>query len=359
MALPEQARDEALLTYDVVMATRNRSSAVALSLPLILTQTRACARIVVVDSSDDDGAAIGDLVTSLASRFGREIVFLTSPPGLTKQRNLGLQHTTADVVIFPDDDSLLYLDTAEKMLAVYEASESVAAVCATPAVVPPDGSLDLTSYVAETQNSTQKAARKLRQIIKETAACANPFLAVGNRLNAQQSVPDLPEHIDAAPVPYMTGFRMSFRREVITRHGFDETLRRYGWFEDIDASWGAMREGVVLMAKHANIYHHRDASNRAGGYAMGLWAILNRAYVVAKHVRANPDIFPNPEREFARLRRYCKLRIIAYRVLARDEFSKQRADGARDGLNYLPKLLAADVEQLPSAYTDLERILIE
>ena len=35
---------------------------------------------------------------------------------------------------------------------------------------------------------------------------------------------------------YMTGFRMSFRTELIRRAPFDEDLGRYALFEDVDAS---------------------------------------------------------------------------------------------------------------------------
>jgi len=88
---------------------------------------------------------------------------------------------------------------------------------------------------------------------------------------------------------------------------------------------------------------------------MGLWAILNRGYVVMKHVRANPDLFDAPAREVFRLKSYCRARAVAYRLLARDAYGRDRARGARDGLRLLGALTAAPAATLRQTYTDLER----
>lgn len=344
------------LPYDIVMATRNRPAAVALSLPLILRQTRPPARIIVVDSSDDP-APIEALAREAGAAGICPVEFLASAPGLTLQRNRGLAASGAEIVVFPDDDSLLYPDAAERMLEIYEADTGgrVAAVCAAPAARPPgDAGLDLGRHAAESTGPLRRAAAGLRQRLKEHLAAANPFLAVGGRLNARHG--DLPEglaRLGAAPVPYMTGFRMSFRRAAIAP-GFDEALQRYSWFEDIDASFTAMRSGLVVVARGARIYHHRTAAARDNGHRMGLWAILNRGYVVMKHVRANPATFPDPARERRRLSAYCRARALAYRALARGRFGRDRARGAAEGLGRLPALLAAPAERLAETYRALE-----
>lgn len=345
------------LTYDVVMATRNRPEAVALSIPLILGQSRKPTQIVIVDSSDD-----GDPIAQIAARAdgtdGIPVVYLRSEPGSSFQRNLGLARSGADVVLFPDDDSLLYRDTAEIMMAAYEADTEgrIAAICAMPVTVPPPESADaLGTFAAETVGPVGARLRALRQRAKEAAEAVNPFLTVGNALNAGPAAalgPDLRALVD--PVPYMTGFRMSFRRTVIDDVKFDETLRRYAWFEDIDASWGAMRTGAVVVARGARIYHHRVAGARAEGYRMGLWAILNRGYVVMKHVHANPDIFPDPAREARRLKLACRGRALAYRAMARGAFGRDRARGAARALGGLADLTSAPPAALVATYKRLE-----
>lgn len=344
------------LDYDIVMATRNRPDAVALSLPLIMCQTRLPARIVIVDSSENP-APIEALARRAAENLSCPVEFLRTEAGLTHQRNVGLRQCSSDVVVFPDDDSLLYPDAAEEMMAVYETDMAarIAGVCAKPVDQPPpetDG--DLGSYDAEKLTAPRSALRRLRQTIKEALGFSNPFLAVGHRLNDQHDTPEWLASRNIATVPYMTGFRMSFRRAAIIGEGFDETLRKYGWFEDIDASYTAMRHGLVVVANGARIYHHRTAAKRDGGYRMGLWAILNRGYVVMKHVRANPTVFPDPGRQARRLKRYCQARTMAYRLFARDSYGLDRARGAADGLRQLQALTDSPMAELKTVYGRLD-----
>lgn len=343
------------LSYDIVMATRNRPEAVALSVPLILAQSRLPREVFIVDSSDDDGP-IRKIAQDAADSSPVPVHYIRSDSGSSYQRNLGLRQVTGDVVIFPDDDSLLYPDAAAAMMAVYEADPDgrIAAVCARPAETPPPGVLDgLDSYAAETMTPLRRALRGGRQQVKERLGALNPFVSIGTRLNAQHGDMSWLAGIGAETVPYMTGFRMSFRRGAID--GFDEALRRYAWFEDIDASFRAMSRGLVVMAPAARIYHHRAAAHRDNGYRMGLWAILNRAYVVMKAVHGNPTVFASPRREIARLRAYCTLRGLAYRAMARDSFGKDRARGAAAGIGRLQTLTRAAPGQLTEAYSTAVR----
>ena len=358
---PHRSRPEApgqappRLGYEVVMATRNRTDAVALSLPLLVAQTRPPAQIVVVDSSDDP-APIAAIVADVAGTAPMPVVLVRAAAGLTHQRNVGLDRCAAEVVMFPDDDSLYHPDTAAEIMAVYDADTgaAVAGVAGRPVDAPPPGVLeDLGAYEAETRGALGSALRRARQAVKEALGFANPFVATGRRLSRQHVRPDWLSRQAATVVPYMTGFRMTYRRAAIAATGFDETLRKYGWFEDIDASFSVLRQGLVVTAERARIYHHRVAAARDGGYRMGVWAMLNRGYVVMKHVQANPAAFPRRGAAILRLRAYCMARAAAYRIVARDAFGRDRARGARDGLRDLPALIDSPPGALPETYRRL------
>ncbi len=324
---------ERLPPYDVVMATRNRPEAVRLSLPLVLAQRPAPRAVVVVDGSDDPAP----VAAAVAQAGGAGVRLLRAAPGLTHQRNVGLaalpDGSPEDVVLFPDDDSLLAPGTAREILALYARGAEVAAVCTREAREPPAG-VDLGP---RSPAPPRGRLRRLRQRITLRAAALNPFLAVGERLGARHPDPPWLAEAGARRVPYMTGFRMSFRRRALSGSpglapGFDEALARYAWFEDIDASYAAMRHGLVLAAERAAIFHHRFPGRRGEGFEIGLWAMLNRAYLVMKHVRAAPDAFPRPGWEAWRLRLYLLGRALAYVALTRDRWGWARARGAFAGL---------------------------
>ena len=75
-------------------------------------------------------------------------------------------------------------------------------------------------------------------------------------------VPDWLSAENAVLVPWMTGFRMSFRTEVVRAVGFDEALKRYAVFEDVDASFRVLKTHVLVGARNAEIYHHKAPSRR-------------------------------------------------------------------------------------------------
>ena len=218
---------------------------------------------------------------------------------------------------------------------------------------PPEAAGRLGRHAAEDSGPVRTALRAVRQAIKEATGFLNPFVATGRRLSRTHRRPDWLSAHDAVVVPYMTGFRMSFRRAAIAPAGFDETLRKYAWFEDIDLSYRALRGGLLVTAQGAGVYHHRTAARRDNGHRMGLWAILNRSYVVMKAVRANPSVFPHPGREILRLRLYCLARAVAYTLMARDGHGRDRARGAREGLRRQSRLLDTASTDLAAAYRRL------
>jgi glycosyltransferase involved in cell wall biosynthesis len=99
------------LDFDVVIATRNRPQALALSIPLILGQSRQPRKLIVIDSSDDH-AAVAKVVGETTAGWGGTVIVEHSGPGAAYQRNRGLVHVESEIVLFPDDDSLFHPGTS-------------------------------------------------------------------------------------------------------------------------------------------------------------------------------------------------------------------------------------------------------
>jgi glycosyltransferase involved in cell wall biosynthesis len=96
-------------TFDLVVATVGRAEELARLLDSLERQTHPAQRIVVVDQSGGaDVAALLERRTTLA------LVRLEAEPGLSRARNEGLRHVTADVVAFPDDDCAYPDDLLER-----------------------------------------------------------------------------------------------------------------------------------------------------------------------------------------------------------------------------------------------------
>lgn len=335
--------------YSTVIVTRNRPEALALSLPLMLGQSRLPQDILVVDSSDDP-LPNQTLVDRLAAQTDVPLRHMTSPAGMTVQRNIGLAQVSSEVVFFPDDDSLVLPGSLEAMMRIYDLDTQgvVGGVCSAEAKSPPDGVLSRPQVGYQMTSADRLKARISRsRYALEERLFRDPFFLAAERKYA--TLPAAPAWLtgeNAILVPWMTGFRMSFRTELIRRTGFNEYLGRYALCEDIDAGFGILRDHLLIGARNAQIYHHKAPARRANGRAMGAMHILNRAYVLACAQE-------NDARMLAMMRRFSLYKIAQYALGARGSFGRDRLAGARAAYKLMPGLFSAAPEDLTPLYLRL------
>ncbi len=337
------------MDYTTVIVTRNRPEALELSLPLILAQTYPTAAVVIVDSSDDP-VSNEACVAKARSTSDIPITYIRSAPGMTVQRNIGLAEVASPVVLFPDDDSLLYPDTMAQLMEVYirDTEGRIGGVCSAEAKAPPPGVLKQTTY-------DMTRADRLRQRIAATrfrlerALVPDPFLTAGQNRITALNYPDWIDGQRYVQVEWMTGFRMSFRTEIIRQYGFKEVLGRYALFEDNDACLNVLRTHGLVGVRTAQIYHHKAPARRSSGYTMGAIQILNRFFILANQGRASSYL----RRQLMWFSRY---KLLQYR-LARSDFGRSRLQGAKDALRCAPDLLTCPPADLASTYLTMRENL--
>jgi glycosyltransferase involved in cell wall biosynthesis len=337
-----------MLTLDVAIATRNRPQVLDLSLPLLLKQNRKPNNIFIVDSSDDPDAVPNVLKKYLATTE-IPITFIRSTAGTSVQRNVALKHVTSDIVMFPDDDSLLLPGALDAIMGIYEADvdERIGGVCGREVLEAPNAVLSVArkSYeMTRLDRMKQKVARQ--RFLLERRFCPDPLTVHGrSRCNAHGTL-DWLSGQNAVPVEFMAGFRMSFRTRLIAERGFDETLGRYSLFEDVDASFSIMKDHLVVAAWDARIFHYRSPERRDAGMILGVMQILNRAYVICKH--AEPGTYARRS-----LNKYAIFKLCIYLTETKSKFGRDRLIGAFRAYRCLPMLLKAAPEELASTYLRL------
>jgi GT2 family glycosyltransferase len=99
-----------LPTFDLVVATVDRTKELDGLLDSLERQTYLDFRVIVVDQNPDDRLAA---VTS--SHSDLSVVRLRAERGLSRARNVALKQLTADVVAFPDDDCRYGADLLERV----------------------------------------------------------------------------------------------------------------------------------------------------------------------------------------------------------------------------------------------------
>jgi len=327
-----------MTTFDVVIATRNRLDALNLSIPLMLAESRQPQKLIIVDSSDEH-ELVKELISKLTKGWSGEVVVIyESAPSSSRQRNIGMLHVISDVIIFPDDDSLIFPDTFEAMMHIYErdVDNNISAVCAAESISPPKGLLNnKESYDLTLADKVKKGIAKYRYAI-EKVFIPNPLIVHGENINAnKKNIPKWLDDENAIAVEYMTGFRMSFRSEVIKKHQFTEVFSGYCLAEDVEASFSAMNDGVLVGARNAKIYHHRYPSVRSRGYMMGYVQMVNNAYVLSKHM------FEGEKRTKRAFYVSSVYKLFLYLFAIGNKYGRDRFLGSFSGLLLLSKLLKA------------------
>lgn len=343
-----------MLTLDVAIVTRNRARVLDLSLPLLLSQNRKPKTIFIVDSSDDP-EPVAAVVEAHAAATPIPIRAIRSAAGSALQRNVALHHVTSDVVMFPDDDSLLLPGALEAIMHIYEADveERIGGVCGREVLDPPEAILAAARaryQMTRLDRVKQKIARQ--RFLLERRFCPDPLTVHGrSRCEAHGTLPWLAGH-NAVPVEFMAGFRMSFRTQLIAAHGFDETLGRYALFEDVDASFAIMKTHLIAAAWDAGIFHYRSPERRDAGRMLGVTQILNRAYVICKH--AAPGSAARRS-----LKRYARYKIGIYLSEARSPFGRERLAGAVRAYRCLPQLMRSSPAELTATYLRLREYCLK
>ena len=110
------------LTTSVIICTRNRLQDVLTFLPTLIKQTEPATELIFVDSSTEPLEAVPAFQELFNSQnFSQtHLVYLHTEPGLTFQRNRGIEQATGDIIFFFDDDVTLEKNYLETMRQTYE-----------------------------------------------------------------------------------------------------------------------------------------------------------------------------------------------------------------------------------------------
>ena len=338
------------MEFDIVIATRNRQRVLPLSIPLMLSQNRLPQCLIVVDSSDNHSEVVKilDKIVSKSS-VNIDMQIVQSNAGSSLQRNVGLKYVLSPIVMFPDDDALWFENVADPIMKIYETDvdELIGGVCSSESLIPPFGIFKdgKQPYRMELRDRLQhRIAKNLKPV--EKRFFPDPFFAENNTIRKTQKLPSwLPEAGAVLSGP-MTGFRMTFRTDLIKRYGFDEALGRYAMYEDRDASLSILNDHLIVQALKSRVFHYRVPEKRINGLSWGIMAILNRAYIICKHYL--------PES----LERKCLLRfsyyqLARYLIQAHTKYGRQRALGAWRAIARIPILLNESKHQLAATYIRL------
>jgi len=229
-------------------------------------QTARPEEIIIVDSSDvslQEFKAFQDIFNQ--DRFSSPVLkYLYTSPGLTYQRNKGIEVCTGDIVHFIDDDVILTSNYLGSMRAIFEEYPEYAGGMGTITNIPVPARLNW--------------HRALRYI----------FLLQRDYASGNFTPSGMPTHAYGTTalknVEVLGGCCMAYRSWVFKHHRFDERLTRYGFMEDCDFSRRVSYEYPLFYNPQARLEHHPSVSNRDGIIDNRAMYIKNYRYLFYKNV---------------------------------------------------------------------------
>lgn len=284
-----------MLTWSLVVPTFNRRDVLLRVLPLAFRQTVPPLQVVVVDASAD-WQVTHQAVQALAEGHpGIRLDYLqATTPSSATQRNQGVEQAIGDIVVMIDDDSFLYPDYVERLLAVYAADTKgvLAGVNGVNVPVMPDAHADAAAGLAH-KDDTQDRIRGLRDrilryrlgrwISSRILFQDMHALFLKYEGNRDPGVPPDFAHLDVSPMTFMSGHGLSVHRRVALAEPLDRSLRYYAALEDLDASYRYGRHGILLRANDARLHHFEVAGGRVKRRTATTFQLLNMLVFIKRN----------------------------------------------------------------------------
>jgi len=265
------------LSVSVVIPTYNRPLSVRGALESILAQTKLPLEVIVVGESCPTDPT-ERVVASLAEAFTGKSVHLTymrnhRQRSLTAARNVGVQNSTGDIVLFLDDDVLLHERYVEALVEVYD--------------LQPDAKGVQGFWINEQMDSSVKF-RFLNSLNKLF------FLMFyeKNRCRVLPSFSHTYPHTltQVVTCDWLSGCNQSYIRSVFSQLEFDEKLMRYSPGEDVDFSYGVHKKypNCLFITPYARLTHLVNQTARMPSTKLIYVQAIYSYYLFSKNIKQSP-----------------------------------------------------------------------
>ena len=243
MDLNKQKLKDESLTFSVIISTYNRSKELKETLSSILTQeTTLPKEVLIVDDSDDGETE--RLFEDMRKEFEAKninLIYIKNPKqkSLTVARNIGVEHSRGDVIVFLDDDVTLDKNFFAEVLYVYKNYPNVKGVQGFW------GKNIKMTFLSQLLNTLKKffLLSHYERDKCRVLPCFNqtyPYMLTG-----------------ITRCQWLSGCNQSYVRSIFKEFRYDEKLLRYSFGEDLDFSYRVYSKysGSLFITPKAKLVH--------------------------------------------------------------------------------------------------------
>ncbi|MEW1987590.1 glycosyltransferase [Brevibacterium casei] len=262
-ALGDERPDSESPTLSVIIATLGRPDHLNAALDSLSSSSDAPDEVLIVDGSAESDAL--ELTRRHDAESPYPVRHVPSAPGLTRQRNVGLDTAVGDVVLFLDDDAKVPAHALHEVKATYSDSGVIGV---TARIVEPFG------------NDVGGKVSVLRRAFNAGGAPGTFTLSGFPRRLQDEAV--------RQDIEFMQGAFMSARLTEARRVRFDETLAGYGLAEDEDFSYRLSRLGRIRYLGDVEIEHDNAGFANRDRIVFARTVVRNRRYLFHKNFAQSP-----------------------------------------------------------------------
>ena len=258
----------------IIICTKDREADLCAAVDSLLTQVRHPDELIIVDAGTD--AALGQRIQD---RIGDifPLRYVTSSPGLTRQRNVGIAQSAGDVLVFIDDDVVLTREFLSSIATVFEQDTALRIHAVLGRIIN-----TLHAAVPEQQSLKHRLYYRVIKLITRTFLLSDEN---GDGHFKRSGLPTFPyQSAEPGIVECLAGGLMAFRRDVFTDIGFDERFTGYCFMEDVDIARNLHQHGyTVYYEPHASLVHNMSPASRTRDYYVSKMRVLNHHYLYKKY----------------------------------------------------------------------------
>ncbi len=257
----------ALADCSLVVATYRRPEAIVTLLTQLVSVEDPPGEVVIVDGTPEP--VVGAAVAGWARRHDLPfaLVYVHSPAGLTRQRNVGVYASTGAFVFFLDDDCLPQAGyfTAIRQVFASDALGRIGAVAGTPI-----------------NELNQPLAWRWRMRFRLGLI---PHGEPGRYYPMATSVPRAlaQPFTGTRPTDVLPGVAFACRRVVLERCRFSRFFDGYSQGEDLEMSRRIARDWELRWCGDAHVIHQHAAGGRPASFAKGRMEVRNRYFIWRRH----------------------------------------------------------------------------
>jgi len=221
--------------------------------------------LIIVDASKED------LFLKENIEFSKKYKYFKSDiPSLTYQRNLGLENISKDInlICFLDDDVEILTDSFKIMFNFWE---------------------NVSEYIGGAAFNIIEGEKARRfWMFKQMFLMGDN--QPGNVLISgyQTMMNNIRENIYTKWLP---GGVTVWRKKIFNEFKYDESLKGYGFIEDLDFSYRVGKKYRLICIADARVKHEPHQMGKLNAKIFGYYQIINRFYFVTKHKEFSRFLF--------------------------------------------------------------------